>query len=171
MPTACTREDTPQLNTAVILLKYPTSDSYDSTRADVLCLNVLCSPSRAMGGGWQPHDGFSESSGADGRGPGCRGCRKIFERSDVSDTVNTRELWVWINYQITESHISVNAYMKKRNYFPPEKYLSPYQTFMPKKANVMKWSEVRDLSFVFFIHFWGRLTHPNKSFCLPLWRN
>lgn len=79
-----------------------------------------------------------------------------FSRGAMHQTPSTPErLWVWINYQITESHISVNAYMKKRNYFPPEKYLSPYQTFMPKEANVMKWSEATDLSFVFFIHFGG----------------
>lgn len=46
MLTACSHEDTPRLNAAAIPLKYPTSDSHDSTRADVLCPDVQLPRSR-----------------------------------------------------------------------------------------------------------------------------
>lgn len=60
-------------------------------------------------------------------------------------------------------HTSAYTAVRRKKLLSPKKYLSPYQTFTPEQAKVMKWSEVVYL-------FWGSLTHPQNSFSLDMER-
>lgn len=128
-----------------------------TTQHGQMCSVPTCSfPARAPGADWclTARDGFSESGGWQGEALDATAAA-VFKRSHLSDAVNTGKLRFWINYQITDLHISVHAPAQKEMTFPPEEISLALSNIYAKagKGDEVEWGE-RSIKRL-FIHFAG----------------